>query len=178
MPLARLATEHQRKPHAAQAVGLGPANPGLAPGFFLASVWLAKRALAPVRDCSFDAAWRTRHSAVVLSTRAHTMKTILRITLLLSACLLAGPGGAATDVAALRVQALAATCATCHGSNGHPVDGGALPGLAGLPATYLAEQLQAFKTGRRPATVMHQISRGYSDAQLQTLAAYFAAQPR
>lgn len=147
-------------------------------GFFLVGVWLAKRALATMRDCSFDAAWRTRHSAVVLSTRAHTMKPTLRITLLLCTCLLAGPGGAATDAAALRVQALAATCANCHGSNGHAVDGSALPGLAGLPASYLAEQLQAFKTGQRPATVMHQISRGYSDAQLQTLAAYFAAQPR
>ena len=106
------------------------------------------------------------------------MKPMLRTTLLLCTWLLASPSGAATDAAALRVQALAATCANCHGSNGHPVDGGALPGLAGLPSSYLSEQLQAFKTGKRPATVMHQISRGYSDAQLQTLAAYFAAQPR
>ncbi len=106
------------------------------------------------------------------------MKPKLRTALLLCTWLLAGPGNAATDVANLRVQALAATCANCHGSNGHAVDGGALPGLAGLPASYLAEQLQAFKTGQRTATVMHQISRGYSDAQLQALAAYFAAQPR
>ena len=106
------------------------------------------------------------------------MKPLLRSTLLLCSWLLAGPGSAATDVAALRIQALAATCANCHGSNGHPVDSSALPGLAGVPAAYLAEQLQAFKAGSRPATVMHQISRGYSDAQIQTLAAYFAAQPR
>lgn len=38
--------------------------------------------------------------------------------------------------------------------------------------------MNAFKTGIRPATVMHQISKGYSDAQIELLAAYFAAQKK
>ena len=32
-----------------------------------------------------------------------------------------------------------------------------------------------FKTGRKPATIMHQLTKGYSDEQLQQLAAYFAS---
>ena len=53
-----------------------------------------------------------------------------------------------------------------------------VPGLAGLPATYVVEQMKAFKAGTRPATVMHQITKGYSDAQIELLAAYFAAQKK
>ena len=85
---------------------------------------------------------------------------------------------AAQDVAALRQQALAATCANCHGTQGRAVDGAAVPGLAGMPAAYLVDQLKTFKAGTRPATVMHQLAKGYSEAQIEQLAAYFAAQKK
>jgi cytochrome c553 len=35
--------------------------------------------------------------------------------------------------------------------------------------------MQAFKAGTRPATVMHQIAKGYSDEQIKAIAAWFAA---
>ena len=81
----------------------------------------------------------------------------------------------AQDAAALRTKALAATCANCHGTLGRAVDGASIPGLAGLPASYMVEQLKAFKAGTRPATVMHQLAKGYSDAQIDQIAAYYAA---
>jgi cytochrome subunit of sulfide dehydrogenase len=84
----------------------------------------------------------------------------------------------AQDARALQVQSLAATCANCHGTNGRAVDGASVPGLAGMPAGYIVEQMKAFKAGTRPATVMHQLAKGYSDAQIDTIAAYFAAQKR
>ena len=88
--------------------------------------------------------------------------------------LLAAPA-LAQDAAALRTKALAATCANCHGTLGRAVDGASIPGLAGLPASYMVEQLKAFKAGTRPATVMHQLAKGYSDAQIDQIAAYYAA---
>jgi cytochrome subunit of sulfide dehydrogenase len=103
---------------------------------------------------------------------------------LLKNCLLAGLGCAAVgsvqaqDAAALQVRSLAATCAGCHGTAGRAVDAPAVPGLAGLPAGYMVEQMTAFKAGTRTATVMHQIAKGYSDAQIAQLAAYFAAQKK
>jgi cytochrome c553 len=78
----------------------------------------------------------------------------------------------------LHVSSLAATCASCHGTGGHAVDDATVPGLAGMPASYTVDQLKAFKSGARPATVMHQITKGYSDAQIELLAAYFAAQKK
>ncbi len=69
---------------------------------------------------------------------------------------------------------LAATCANCHGTGGASV-GGNEP-LAGKPKAELMQKLQDFKAGRKPATVMHQLAKGYSDAQLEAIAAWFAAQ--
>jgi len=85
---------------------------------------------------------------------------------------------AAQDAGALRLKALAATCANCHGTQGRAVDGAAVPGLAGMPAAYMVEQVKAFKSGARPATVMHQLAKGYSEAQIEQVAAYFAAQKK
>ena len=84
----------------------------------------------------------------------------------------------AQNAQTLPSQSLAATCAACHGTQGRAIVGATVPGLAGQPAPYLSEQMKGFKSGGRPATVMHQIAKGYSDAQIEQLAAYFAAQKK
>jgi cytochrome subunit of sulfide dehydrogenase len=84
----------------------------------------------------------------------------------------------AQDAQTLNLRALAATCANCHGTQGQAVPNAAVPGLAGLRASYIVEQMKAFKAGTRPATVMHQLAKGYSDAQIESIAAYYAAQKK
>ena len=84
----------------------------------------------------------------------------------------------AQDPGTLYVRSVAAACAQCHGTAGHSAPGSVLPSIAGMPANYITAQLQAFKAGTRQATVMHQIAKGYSDAQIAQLAAYFAAQKK
>ena len=78
----------------------------------------------------------------------------------------------------LHQRANAAMCANCHGSEGRTVENSAVPPLAGLPRDYLIQQMQAYKDGSRKATVMHQISKGFSDAQIASFADYFSAQTR
>lgn len=85
---------------------------------------------------------------------------------------------AAQDKDALYLKSLVATCANCHGTNGRAVEGSAVPGIAGMPRDYIVAQLKAFKTGSRPATVMHQLSKGYSDAQIEQIAGYLAVQKK
>ena len=100
----------------------------------------------------------------------------------LFAGLLAAVGGpaaaapSAVDQQALRVRSLAATCAQCHGTDGRGATGSIVPALAGRPEAATVEQLSAFKAGTRPATVMTQLAKGYSEVQIRQLAAYFAAQ--
>jgi cytochrome subunit of sulfide dehydrogenase len=76
----------------------------------------------------------------------------------------------------LNTRALAATCANCHGTDGREVSGSGSARLAGQSSAFIIEQMQAFRSGSRPATVMHQLAKGFSDAQIRELAAYFAAQ--
>ena len=107
--------------------------------------------------------------------RQLTLSNQLGAALLLAASALPA---AAQNAQALQVRALAATCASCHGTEGRAVQGAAVPGLAGMPAVYMSEQLKTFKAGTRPATVMHQLAKGYNDAQIDQIAAYFAAQKK
>lgn len=71
------------------------------------------------------------------------------------------------------VRGLAATCFTCHGTDGHSV-GGIPPSLAGQDRNYLLQQLKDFKAGTRQATIMHQHAKGYTDEQLELIATYFS----
>lgn len=66
---------------------------------------------------------------------------------------------------------LAATCITCHGKNAT-----ATGTLEGMPKEQLIQTMQAFKSGARPATLMHQLSKGYSEQQVQMIAEYFSKQ--
>ena len=95
---------------------------------------------------------------------------------LVAVSLLATPAPAYAQQDTLYLRTLAANCAQCHGTDGHAAPGSALPSIAGMPRDYLVTQLKAFKAGTRAATVMQQLARGYSDAQLDQLAAWFAAQ--
>ena len=95
-----------------------------------------------------------------------------------AAALLLGATASATmaqGAQALHARALAATCANCHGTDGRTVDGSAIPSLVGMPKSYMLTQIKAFKDGSRPATVMHQLSKGYTDQQIDSIADYFAA---
>ena len=69
---------------------------------------------------------------------------------------------------------LAATCASCHGTNGQAR--GDIKPLAGMSAQHLLEAFADFKSGARPATVMHQIAKGFTEEQTSLIASYFAAQ--
>jgi len=102
------------------------------------------------------------------------MKTVI-VSLSL---LVAGAAAQAQDAKALQAASLAGSCTACHGTEGRAVPNAAVPGLAGMPAGYIAEQMKGFKSGSRQATVMHQIAKGYNEAQIEQLAAYFAAQKK
>ena len=73
---------------------------------------------------------------------------------------------------------LAAGCAICHGTQGKPAPNAPLIPLAGLPRDHIATQMRAFREGKRPATVMHQIAKGYSDAEIEAIAGWYSVQKR
>lgn len=84
----------------------------------------------------------------------------------------------AQDKDALYVRSLAATCANCHGTDGRAQAGSSVVSLAGMPQAQMVAQMKAFQSGARSATIMHQLSKGYSDAQIAQIAVYFASQSK
>lgn len=77
---------------------------------------------------------------------------------------------------ALQLRSWAAACANCHGT-----DGRALPGMEALAGTNkdeIVKKMLDFKAGRKPATIMHQLAKGYTDEQIMAIAGYFAAQKK
>ena len=92
-----------------------------------------------------------------------------------SAC--GGGGSAVSHEQYLYVQ----KCAGCHGTEGRSV-GGIPPSLAGQSKDYILQALKDFKEGKRPGTtIMHQHAKGYTDQQLELIAAnlpYISTQQR
>ncbi len=63
----------------------------------------------------------------------------------------------------------AASCTGCHAA------GAGIGVLQGRPADDIAAQMEAFRSGARPATLMNRIVRGFSPDEVRALAAWFAA---
>jgi cytochrome c553 len=76
----------------------------------------------------------------------------------------------------LQVRSWAAGCSNCHGTNGRAESGN--EALAGANKDDIVKKMMDFKAGRKPATIMHQLSKGYSDEQIVAIATYFAAQKK
>jgi cytochrome c553 len=89
------------------------------------------------------------------------------------ACVLAcGVSSANADVQAGRAKAR--MCAVCHGEFGISVQPNA-PNLAGQPETYLAEQMKAYRSGKRSNEIMNIIAKPLTDAEIADLSAWFAS---
>jgi len=98
-------------------------------------------------------------------------------TLALLAALIGAPGLAQAQAPdPLQLRSWAAACANCHGTDGRAQPG--MPSLVGSSREEMLRSLLEYKNGVRPATVMHQLAKGYTDEQLAALAGYFASLPR
>ena len=80
----------------------------------------------------------------------------------------------AAPAAADPARNLASACASCHGTDGRSQ--GVVPSLAGQSKTNLLQALREFRDGKRPATIMHQLAKGYNDTQLDLLSDYYSRQ--
>lgn len=70
---------------------------------------------------------------------------------------------------------LSNACGSCHGTRGASA-GPAMPNLAGQSKDFFVAAMKKFKTGERPSTVMGRLAKGYSDAEIEAMADFFAKQ--
>jgi sulfide dehydrogenase cytochrome subunit len=69
---------------------------------------------------------------------------------------------------------MAHSCAACHGTNGQLGDEFFMP-LAGMPVQQFVSTMTYFREGKRPATLMGHVAKGFTDADLQAMGEFFAA---
>ena len=80
----------------------------------------------------------------------------------------------AAAVASAQPPAGAASCTGCHPSSARissPV-----PRLSGLDRDAIARAMQEFRSGQRAATVMDRLAKGFTDDEIQAIAAWYATQ--
>ncbi|MEW6728293.1 MAG: cytochrome C [Pseudomonadota bacterium] len=73
---------------------------------------------------------------------------------------------------------LAQTCAGCHGTQGRLQHASAFMPLAGMGEASFVKAMQDFQSGARPNTLMGPIAKGFSEAEIRSMASYFAKQPK
>lgn len=66
------------------------------------------------------------------------------------------------------------TCMGCHGVNGKSP--GSIPSIAGQPAAQMTAKLMAYRDGTQTGTIMNRIAKGYTPAEIQAVAEFFAQQ--
>jgi cytochrome c553 len=113
------------------------------------------------------------------------MNKFLLNLMIISSVILPSQGKAAEDFVyadfALHTRTLASSCAACHGTQGNAVTFNAefdATSLAGLDKAYIVQRLTDFRSGARPATVMHRHANGLTLEEIHQLADYFSHQKK
>jgi sulfide dehydrogenase cytochrome subunit len=81
---------------------------------------------------------------------------------------------AAAVVASAEPPAGAASCTGCHPASARVTS--PVPRLAGLDRAAIVRTIQDFRSGQRAATVMDRIAKGFTDEEIQAIAAWYATQ--
>jgi sulfide dehydrogenase cytochrome subunit len=99
----------------------------------------------------------------------------MKIRSLTALALALGLASGAAYSADISPNMLAYTCAGCHGTDGASL--GQAPVIDGFSRDYLVRTMQNYKNGKRAATIMDRIAKGYDDAQIEAMATFFASRP-
>ena len=73
----------------------------------------------------------------------------------------------------VHTKTIASTCMSCHGPGGKSL--GAIPSLAGLDKEHFVKSMKEYKSGARVGTIMKRHASGYTDAEFESMGAYFAS---
>ena len=73
-------------------------------------------------------------------------------------------------------ETLAVPCNGCHGADGVS-SGKSIPSIAGQDAEFMTRAMLEYKEGKRSATIMNRIAKGYKEYELRKIAKYFSRKP-
>ena len=102
------------------------------------------------------------------------MKTIA--TMLAASALMLAGSACAADLAAGKAKAQE-VCQACHGMDGLSSVNAEYPKIGGQHRDYLAKALRDYKSGVRKNPIMGAMAQPLTAADIENMAAYYAAQP-
>jgi cytochrome c553 len=82
---------------------------------------------------------------------------------------------AVASVVAAEPPAGAVSCSGCHPASARVVS--PVVRLNGLDRAAIVKAMQDFRSGQRTGTVMDRIAKGFTDEEIQAIAAWYAGQP-
>jgi cytochrome subunit of sulfide dehydrogenase len=126
-----------------------------------------------VKDVSVTPTTKTQRSPFACRGRPVNARTFVQNLPVLLALL--AMSGARAESSAVEARDAAASCRSCHAAASVAT---AIPSLDGLSRAEIATRMFAFRDGQRSGTVMPQLARGYSEAQIDAIAAAFASNSR
>ena len=81
---------------------------------------------------------------------------------------------AAAAVASAEPPAGAASCSGCHPASTRVIS--PVPRLTGMDRAAMVRAMRDFRSGQRAGTVMDRIAKGFTDDEIQAIAAWYATQ--
>jgi sulfide dehydrogenase cytochrome subunit len=93
---------------------------------------------------------------------------------ILTAAAMALASVSAASAASAEAPAGAVACSGCHPPTARAET--PVPPLAGRDPEQIVSAMRAFRSGQRPTTVMDRIAKGFSDDEIQAIAAWYGAQ--
>lgn len=120
---------------------------------------------------------RAYPTKIKLLLKGEMMQSFIRKPSIMMAGLFVSLIGASSlaNAQSLQVKQWAASCSACHGTDGYSEGG--MASLAGQNKAEMIKKMNEYKTGKRTASIMHQLSKGYTDEQIEQISAYFASLP-
>lgn len=102
-----------------------------------------------------------------------------RLASVLALCGVCASASFAAEAPAVVTQGTASAppCAQCHGANGEGQRGSGFPRLAGQVESYLAKQLDDFRSGRRSNPIMEPIAKALDAPAVSAVSRYYAGLP-
>ena len=92
----------------------------------------------------------------------------------LTAAVIGLVSSAAAAVASAQPPAVAASCSGCRPSSARVTS--PVPRLNGIDRAAIVRAMQDFRSGQRTGTVMDRIAKGFTDEEIQAIAAWYATQ--
>ena len=114
-----------------------------------------------------------QNMVIKILTRFVLVASLASGLLVMSAAAMAAAQQSTKTINGASAQAMADSCAGCHGTDGAS-HGPGTPSIGGLSKVYFIDMMKGFKSGEIPSTIMGRIAKGFNNDEITKIATHFS----